>query len=322
MTAPVLHAGAPATTATQDRIAGAPISWGVCEVPNWGYQLTPERVLAEMHDVGLSATELGPDGFLPAEARQMAKVLDTHHLTAVGGFTPVLIHQAGQDPLPEINRILTGYDATHAEVLVLSAVSGLDGYDTRPILDDEGWRRLLENLDRIASLASDHGVRAVLHPHVGTMVESGSEVQRVLEGSSVALCLDTGHLLIGGTDPAELTRQSPDRIAHTHLKDVDSAIAERVRDGRLTYTEAVARGMYRPLGTGDVDIAAIVSTLRSNGYEGWYTLEQDTILTEEPRGEGPVHDVRISADFVRGLLATSSAPVRQPGSSGRAPWNP
>ena len=156
-------------------------------------------------------------------------------------------------------------------------------------------------------MASEHGVRAVLHPHVGTMIENGDEVQRVLEGSSISLCLDTGHLLIGGTDPAELTRQAPDRIAHTHLKDVDSTIAAKVRAGRLTYTEAVTRGMYRPLGTGDVDIAAIVNTLQGNGYEGWYTLEQDTILTEEPRGEGPVHDVRISADYVSGLLANVGA---------------
>jgi inosose dehydratase len=309
MTGPTLEEASPAAAAAQNRIAGAPISWGVCEVPNWGHQLTPERVLAEMQDVGLSATELGPDGFLPADPQQMATVLDSHHLTAVGGFTPVLMHQAGHDPLPEIGRILTGYDATHAEVLVLSAVSGLDGYDTRPILDEDGWKRLLGNLDRIANLACEHGVRAVLHPHVGTMIESGSEVQRVLEGSSIALCLDTGHLLIGGTDPAELTRQSPDRIAHTHLKDVDSTLADKVRSGRLTYTEGVIRGMYRPLGTGDVDIAAIVGTLQGNGYEGWYTLEQDTILTEEPCGEGPVHDLRISADHVRALLATASAPA-------------
>jgi len=287
------------------RIAGAPISWGVCEVPNWGYQLTPERVLAAMQDVGLSATELGPDGFLPANPGQMAKVLDAHQLTAVGGFSPLLMHQATHDPLPEINRILAGYDATHAEVLVLSAVSGLDGYDTRPILDEDGWKRLLDNLDRIGQVASDHGVRAVLHPHVGTMIENGEEVRRVLDGSSIALCLDTGHLLIGGTDPAELTRQAPDRVAHTHLKDVDSTIAAKVRAGRLTYTEAVTLGMYRPLGTGDVDIAAIVNTLQGNGYDGWYTLEQDTILTEEPRGEGPVQDVRISADYVSGLLDQS-----------------
>lgn len=294
---------AQAPTPAATRIAGAPISWGVCEVPNWGYQLSPQQVLAEMQEVGLSATELGPDGFLPADPHQLAGVLDAHHLAAIGGFTPVLMHRAGHDPLPEIERILAGYDATDAEVLVLSAVSGLDGYDTRPVLDDDGWSRLLTNLDRISRLASEHDVRAVLHPHVGTMIESGSEVQRVLEGSSIALCLDTGHLLIGGTDPAELTRQSPDRIAHTHLKDVDSAMAAKVQSSRLTYTEAVAQGMYRPLGTGDVDVEAIVGTLQSHGYEGWYTLEQDTILTEAPRGEGPVGDVRTSADYVRGLLA-------------------
>ena len=293
------------TSATaKNRIAGAPISWGVCEVPNWGYQLTPERVLAEMRDVGLSATELGPDGFLPADPGQMAKVLDTHQLTAVGGFTPVLMHQAGHDPLPEIDRILAGYDATHAEVLVLSAVSGLDGYDSRPELDADGWALLLRNLDRISARAAEHGVGAVLHPHVGTMIENGDDVQRVLDGSAIALCLDTGHLLIGGTDPAELTRQAPDRIAHTHLKDVNNQVAAKVRAGRLTYTDAVTQGMYRPLGTGDVDIAAIVTTLQGNGYAGWYTLEQDTILTEEPRGDGPVLDVRISADYVSSLLTS------------------
>jgi inosose dehydratase len=286
----------------QHRIAGAPISWGVCEVPNWGYQLGPDRVLAEMQDVGLSATELGPDGFLPADAHQLARVLTTHRLTAVGGFTPVLMHQPAHDPLPEIARILNAYDATHAEVLVLSAVSGLDGYDTRPELDDEQWTRLLDNLNRISALAAEHNVRAVLHPHVGTMIENGDEVQRVLDDSGIALCLDTGHLLIGGTDPSELTRQAPDRIAHTHLKDVDSTIADKVRSGRLTYTEAVAQGMYQPLGTGDVDVAAILNTLQASGYTGWYTLEQDTILTEEPRDEGPVHDVRVSADYVRSLL--------------------
>jgi inosose dehydratase len=288
------------------RIAGAPISWGVCEVPNWGYQLTPDRVLAEMQDVGLSATELGPDGFLPADANAMAAVLATHHLSAVGGFTPVLMHQSTHDPLPEIARILSAYDATGAGVLVLSAVSGLDGYDTRPGLDADQWTCLLGNLDRISALAAEHHVRAVLHPHVGTMIENGDEVRRVLDDSAIALCLDTGHLLIGGTDPAELTRQAPDRVAHTHLKDVDSTVADQVRSGRLSYTEAVAQGMYRPLGTGDVDVAAILSTLQANGYAGWYTLEQDTILTEQPRGEGPVHDVRLSADYVRGLLAASS----------------
>ncbi|HEY7816323.1 MAG TPA: TIM barrel protein [Nakamurella sp.] len=291
------------TTTERPRIAGAPISWGVCEVPNWGHQLPPQRVLAEMQEIGLSATELGPDGFLPADPRQMAATLDAHRLTAVGGFTPVLMHRPDHDPMPEIDQILAGYDATGAKTLVLSAVSGLDGYDSRPQLDADGWALLLRNLDRISARAAEHGVGATLHPHVGTMIETGDEVQRVLEGSEMSLCLDTGHLLIGGTDPAELTRQAPHRIAHTHFKDVDNTVADKVRSGALTYYEAVAQGMYRPLGTGDVDVAGIVTTLQANGYTGWFTLEQDTILTEEPPpGAGPIDNARISADYLRGLL--------------------
>jgi inosose dehydratase len=289
------------------RIAAAPISWGVCEVPGWGYQLAPARVLAEMRELGLAATELGPDGFLPADPETMARVLADHHLQAVGGFVPAVMHDPRHDPVPQVERILDGYIAAHASVLVLSAVSGLDGYDTRPDLDEDGWRLLLRNLDRLTARAAERGVRAVLHPHVGTMVEQGDEVQRVLDGSRILLCLDTGHLLIGGTDPAELTRRVPDRIAHTHLKDVDERIARKVRDGRLSYTDAVRQGMYRPLGTGDVDIASILEHLGRSGYTGWYTLEQDTILVEEPRDEGPLGDVRASTEFVRALLG---APIR------------
>jgi inosose dehydratase len=287
------------------KIAGAPISWGVCEVPGWGYQLGPDQVLAEMREVGLTATEFGPDGFLPTQPDAMTRVLDHHGLQAIGGFTPLLLHVAAHDPVPEVERLLQGYDASGAEVLVLSAVTGAEGYDSRPVLDDDEWMVLLSNLDRLAELARQRGVRAVLHPHVGTMIETGEEVRQVLDGSWISLCLDTGHLLIGGTDPAELARQAPERIAHLHFKDVDARLARRVQDGRLTYTQGVREGMYRPLGSGDVDVPAIVGSLRARGYDGWYVLEQDTILTGEPHGEGPVADVWASAEHLRSTLRGS-----------------
>ena len=289
----------------EGKIAGAPISWGVSEVPGWGYQLQPDRVLAEMREVGLTATEFGPDGFLPAQPDAMARVLADHGLQAVGGFTPLLLHVAAHDPVPEVERLLQGYDASGAEVLVLSAATGAEGYDSRPVLDDDQWTVLLANLDRLAALARERGVRAVLHPHVGTVVETGEEVRRVLDGSSISLCLDTGHLLIGGTDPATLAAQAPERIAHVHFKDVDARLARRVKDGRLTYTQGVRDGMYRPLGSGDVDVPAIVGSLRARGYDGWYVLEQDTILTGEPHGEGPVADVWASAEHLRSTLRGS-----------------
>ncbi|MFE9857756.1 TIM barrel protein [Streptomyces sp. NPDC005780] len=280
------------------RVAGAPISWGVCEVPGWGHQMAPQRVLEEMAAAGLAATEFGPDGFLPQGPEARAELLAGHGLAAVGGFVPVVLHDPGRDPLPEVRRALTGFGS--ARTLVLAAATGSDGYDARPELDDRQWDALLANLDRIAAHAGAEGITATLHPHIGTMVEGPDEVDRVLTGSSVPLCLDTGHLLAGGNDPVDLARRAADRIAHVHLKDVDAALAARVRAGDVTYTDAVRTGLYQPLGRGDVDISAITTALDAAGYTGWYVLEQDTVLDAEPAvGEGPLADVVVSLAHLR-----------------------
>jgi inosose dehydratase len=248
-----------------------------------------------MVELGVAATEFGPDGFLPADPGEKAAALAERGLAAVGGFVPTVLHDPGHDPLPAIRTELASFTEAGAGTLVLAAATGLDGYDERPALDASGWRCLLDNLGRIAEAASDIGVTAVLHPHVGTMVENAAEVDRVLDGSSVALCLDTGHLMVGGADPVAIARTAPSRIAHVHLKDVDAAAAREVLEGRTGYTAAVAAGMYRPLGEGVVDVRAIVNALVGSGYQGWYVMEQDTVLTEDPApGSGPIEDVRAS----------------------------
>ena len=297
-------------TAAPVRIAGAPISWGVCEVPGWGYQMDNDRVLREMRGAGLTATENGPEGFLPADPASLAAVLAGHDLTSVGGFAPVLLHEASHDPVPTIASLLEGFVAANADVIVLAASTGQEGYDARPTLTTDQWTVLLRNLDRLAAAAAESGILAVVHPHVGTMIEQRDEVHRVLDGSSIPLCLDTGHLMIGGTDPAELATAAADRIAHAHLKDVDAALAARVQAGELTYTDAVRAGMYTPLGTGDVGIGGVVDSLLDAGYTGWFVLEQDTILSEEP-GEvgGPVTDVVASVQHLHDIVAARTAAV-------------
>src|ERR1700757_3431629 len=84
------------------KVAGAPIAWGVCEVPGWGHQLRAERVLSEMRAAGLSATELGPEGYLPSEPAQLSALLASHGLTCVGRFAPVVLHDADRDPVADI----------------------------------------------------------------------------------------------------------------------------------------------------------------------------------------------------------------------------
>src|SRR5262245_14128994 len=149
------------------KIAGAPISWGVCEVPGWGHQLDRDRVLAEMAGLGLAATELGPAGYLPPSPARRAALLGSYGLRAAGGFTPLVLHEPDRDPLPDARATLRGFQDGDVDVLVLAAATGVDGYDLRPELDATGWKTLLAHLDAITRMAGEHGRLVTLHPHVG-----------------------------------------------------------------------------------------------------------------------------------------------------------
>ncbi|MCP2287383.1 TIM barrel protein [Nocardia amikacinitolerans] len=260
------------------RIAAAPISWGVCEVPGWGHVFEAGTVLAEMARLGIAATELGPPGYLPDDPAVLRALLDRFGIRAVGGFLALPLHRAAEDALTAAQRAAALFAATGAEVLVLAAATGLDGYDARPELDVAEWRTLLDTAAAVRDLAAAHDLRTVLHPHVGTHVETEAEVERFLADSDLDLCLDTGHLLLGGTDPVDLARRHPHRIGHVHLKDVRAELANEVRSGAIEYSDAVRRGLYAPLGRGDIDIAALVRAVREAGYRGWYVIEQDTAL--------------------------------------------
>ena len=141
---------------------------------------------------------------------------------------------------------------------------------------------------------------AVIHPHAGTMVETWADVQEVLTRTAIPFCLDTGHMWIGGTDPVAFAKDHGDRVGHVHFKDVVLAIAQRVRDGALSYYDAVKEGLYTPLGQGDVDVTAIIGSLLNQGYTGWFVLEQDLVLSIEPATEeGPQVDAAASVEFLR-----------------------
>ncbi len=281
------------------KIAAAPISWGVCEVPGWGVQLSAERVLGDIQALGLTAVEAGPDGFLSSEA------LGRYGLHLVGGFARTILHDphrlsAELDALARRARWLA---SAGAEVLVLAAAAGGDGYDARAELSEQDWACLFAALKSVEAMAHRLHLAVAVHPHVGTVIEGRAQVDRFLEGCATGLCLDTGHLVLGGTDPAGVVARAAGRIHHVHLKDVDRGVAERVRARALAYHEAVRQGLYRPLGEGDAGIAEVVRSLREAGYAGWYVLEQDAVLTAEPgAGAPPLSAVRKSVEFIRGAL--------------------
>jgi inosose dehydratase len=290
------------------RLAGAPISWGVCEVPGWGLQLPPARVLADMAALGLTATELGAQGWLPPDGSAVRAELDRHGLRLVGGFVGVVVHEATLSSTAEgARRAAAQLAAGGGDVFVAAAVQD-ERWSAPARLDDEGWRRAGEHLRELADLAAAEGVTLVLHPHVGTLVETADDVERALEHTDVPFCFDTGHLLIGGVDPVQFVRDHADRIGHVHLKDVDASLAARVRRGELSLVQATQMGLFRPLGDGDARADEVVRLLDLAGYERWLVLEQDIAITgtEPPADGGPALDVARSIEFL-----FTSAPRRE-----------
>jgi inosose dehydratase len=291
-----------------ERTGGAPISWGVCEAPGWGHELPADLVLSEMRELGLRATELGPTGYLGTEPADIRARLDSRGLRLIGGFLPVPMHVGTQGDLDEAAAAIRTLAAAGSEVVVLAARSADGSYDRKVPLDDGDWGVLLATLREVQRIAADHGLIPTLHPHVGTAIEDRASVLRLLDGSDVLLCLDTGHLLIGGMEPLELVELAAERIAHVHLKDVRTSVAATVSAGGSSYIDAVRAGLYTPLGDGDLDIAAIVRALEDAGYEGWYVLEQDSALYGPPEpGTGPIRDVRRSVEFLSGMARAEVA---------------
>lgn len=289
-----------------DRIASAPISWGICEVPGWGQMLPTERVLTEMTDLGFSATEYGAPGFLPSEPTAIRGVLDGHGMSLIGGFTPLVLHDPArrEGELARVREVAELFGRSGASTFVSCPVMD-DDWSVPRLLDREEHAHLVRMLAEVDTICEDHGLRQVLHPHLQTVVETRHDVERLLQDCDVDWCLDTGHLAIGGTDPVEFARQASDRVGHVHLKDVRMDLVPRMLDRSTSIMEGVQAGLFPPLGQGDLALADVVLILERAGYQGWYIIEQDTAITGEmpAAGEGPVTGVQASMRYLHDVVA-------------------
>ena len=287
-----------------DRLATAPISWGVCEVPGWGVQLPVERVLGEMAELGFPATELGSEGYLPADPDELSELLGRFDLSLLAAFIPLVLHDPDQadESVARAERAAELLEQAGAGYFNTAPVMTWDWGPRRELTAAE-WDHLLSMFGRIEKITEAHGLVQVLHSHVGIAVETKAEVQRVLDGCDVAFVLDTAHLAVGEFDPVDFVDTAADRVGLVHLKDADLAIAARLNRGEISLMEAVQEGIFPPIGSGDLDIEAVITKLEHGGYSGWYVLEQDVAITgDEPGlGSGPVVGVRQSVDVLKDL---------------------
>lgn len=288
------------------RVACAPISWGICEVPGWGAMLPTDRVLGEMSGLGFTATELGAVGFLPDDPEELKEKLAEFGMTLLGGFTPVVLHDAAERKATIESATATArlFQKAGATKFVSSVVQDMGWSNPRPLSAAE-QKHMAEMFRVIDDICGEHGIEQVLHPHVQTLVETKDDIARVLDTCDVRFCLDTGHMAFGGQDPVEFAKSAFERVGHVHLKDIRLDMVAPVLRREVSLMAATQAGVFTPLGQGDVDILGVVQTLESSGYRGWYVIEQDTAITGEfpVEGEGPVEQVAASLKYLTDVVA-------------------
>jgi inosose dehydratase len=148
-------------------------------------------------------------------------------------------------------------------------------------LSDDQYKRFADTLNEFGALTLGAGVRSCFHNHVGSVIESAEEIERLLEladPSVVFLGLDTGHLAWAGVEPVAFCRRHVDRIKTLHIKDIDAAVLERGRAAGWDYETFERNGIFAELGRGSVDFVALFELLRASGFAGWAIAETDTTM--------------------------------------------
>lgn len=295
------------------KVGNAPISWGICEIPDWGPQLDRERVLDEMARAGYAGTELGPWGYLPTDVGELKQLLDDKGLAMAAAFVPVDLRSEGrlEHELGQVKATASLLAALGATQIVIADGGDAMRYDIAGRIEEtrahgltrEQWAYFGKSLNEIAKVCGDMGLGVSFHSHGGTYVENPDEIARLADETDpglVKLCLDTGHIAFGGGDPVELFRTFRDRIGHVHLKDIRLDLLREYLDKGLNYVAAAQGDVFVALGSGDVDLRSIARVLQDAQYGGWIIVEQDRVVRSE--AENTMAAAEASRAFLRDQL--------------------
>jgi inosose dehydratase len=259
-----------------------PITWTNDDLPELGGDTPLEVCLAEARLAGYAGIELG--GKFPRQAAVLRPMLARHDLALISGwYSAHLCRRSVAEEQVSVTDHLDLLVAMGCQVMVFAESHGsIAGnaaapLSTRPVLSDAEWPLFCERLNEIARHLRRHGVRMAFHHHMGTVVQTEAEIDRLMANTidDVGLLLDTGHLVFAGGDPLAIARRHGKRIIHVHCKDVrTNVLADVLRDDR-SFLRAVLDGVFTVPGDGSIDFTAILRYLHHVDYAGWLVVEAE-----------------------------------------------
>ena len=286
------------------RIGINPIGWSNDDLPELGGDIPLEQCLSEARAAGYAGVELGNK--FPRDAAVLQPILKTYDLALVSGWYSTFLLTRDADAefaaTAAHRRLLR---AMGCSVLIVAECTGTvhgersKALAARPIVHEHQWPVFCQRLTRLAELLSNEGLILAYHHHMGTVVQTGAEIDRVMgeTGSAVRLLLDTGHATWAGADPVALARRWHKRIAHVHAKDVRPEIGARALRENWSFLNAVIAGIYTVPGDGCIDFAAVLAALPD--YDGWIVVEAE----QDPKKAPPAEYARKGFLHLAGLRA-------------------
>jgi inosose dehydratase len=298
--------------------ASAPDSWGVLDYPGPSWNQSYEKMLDEMVEAGYTGTELGPYGFFPTELDILRPQLEKRNLTLLASFVPVVLSDpaSAKTAVEQIRKVGHLLAALQAPFLVLAdaqsperdRISGRVPADGSASLTSEQWKNVRKVVADAARVSNDFGLNLVFHPHVATYIERPEETERLFEvtaGTNMGLCLDTGHCVYAGGDPAAEAEKYRSILRYVHIKDISEKILVESRRKALTFDQAIEEKVFTIIGQGSIDFTRFFRVLAKNGYSGWMVVEQDVKFgaTVIP----PAVSIAESLKYLRGVVNQMTA---------------
>ncbi len=265
------------------RLGIAPIAWTNDDMPELGAENTFEQCVSEMALAGFAGCEIGCK--YPKDPAVLKKALDLRGLTVANAwFSSFLTTKPYAETEAEFIRQCDFLKATGSERIGVSeqghSIQGQDKpiFTAKYVMNDAEWKTLCEGLNSLGRIAKSKGMELVYHHHMGTVVQTAEETDRLMAGTSpdaVGLLFDTGHFAYSGEDPLAVAVKHAARIRHVHLKDIRPEKVKAVRDGGLSFLAGVRMGAFTVPGDGAIDFPPIFQALSDAGYSGWMLVEAE-----------------------------------------------
>ena len=261
----------------------APIAWTNDDMPDLGAENTFEQCISEMALAGFTGCEVGNK--YPKDTKVLKKALDLRGMQICNAwFSTFLTTKPYEETEKDFIEHITFLKEMGAKVVGVSeqghSIQGTDLsiFDDKYVMNDEEWDMLCTDLNKLGKVAKDMGITLTFHHHMGTVVQTEAEIDRLMENTDPELfnlLFDSGHLAYCGEDYMSVLKKYINRIKHVHLKDIRPDVIADVKAKKESFLQGVRKGTFTVPGDGVIDFAPIFEVLSENDYEGYVLVEAE-----------------------------------------------